>query len=49
MIECCGNCEYYDYEGKNRKGHCEWYKAYYYPDDSCSHFKEGEENVTEDD
>ena len=50
MLECCGNCMYYEYEGKDRKGHCDWYKSYYYPEDSCSHFREGnEENVTEDD
>ena len=47
MIECCGNCEMYTYEGKDRKGHCDWYRSYYYPTDSCSHFREGEENVTE--
>ena len=47
MIECCGNCERYTYEGKDRKGYCDWYRSYYYPTDSCSHFREGEENVRE--
>lgn len=47
MLECCGNCERYTYEGKDRKGHCDYYGSYYYPTDSCSHFKEGEENVRE--
>ena len=46
MIECCGNCENYTYEGKDRKGFCDWYRSYYYPTDSCSHFRDGEENVT---
>jgi len=47
MIECCGNCERYTYEGKDKKGYCDWYRSYYYPTDSCSHFKEGDENVRE--
>ena len=47
MIECCGNCERYTYEGKDKKGYCDWYGSYYYPTDSCSHFKEGDENVSE--
>ncbi len=48
MIECCGNCAKYTYEGKNSKGHCTEFGSYYYPTDSCSRFEEGdEENVTE--
>lgn len=34
----CGSCREYEYEGKNKKGYCKWYRAYYYPDDSCSHW-----------
>ncbi len=50
MLECCGNCEYYEYEGKDRKGHCSKYGSYFYPDDCCSKYREGNvENVTEDD
>ena len=47
MIECCGNCEWYTYEGENRKGSCGYYGDSYYPSDSCRHFREGEEHVTE--
>lgn len=35
----CGNCEYYEFEGKNTKGHCSYFGCYYYPDDKCSHQK----------
>ena len=35
----CGGCTYYDFQGDNCKGYCSWYKAYYYPGDSCSHQK----------
>ena len=38
----CGSCRYYEYEGENTKGYCSWYKAYYYADDSCSHWEEKE-------
>lgn len=37
----CGSCKYYSYEGKYSKGYCSWYKAYYYADDSCDHWQEG--------
>ena len=37
----CGSCKYYTYEGEYKKGYCSWYKSYYYADDSCSHWEEG--------
>lgn len=37
----CKSCDYYDYKGANEKGYCEYYKAYYYPTDYCSHEKSG--------
>lgn len=37
----CASCEYYDYNEKwGLKGYCTWYKTYYYPEDTCSHYKE---------
>ncbi len=40
----CGTCEYFDEwnEDENCKGHCDWYKTYYYCDDFCDHWKEKE-------
>lgn len=35
----CGSCKEYTYEGPNKKGYCSWYRAYYYPDDSCKHWE----------
>ena len=36
----CKICKYFDEnETSGGKGYCEWYKAYYYPDDNCSHFE----------
>ena len=37
----CGSCRYYTYEGENTKGYCSWHKSYYFADDSCSHWEEG--------
>lgn len=38
----CGTCVEYEYKGQNEKGYCNRYRAYYYHDDSCSHWKEGD-------
>lgn len=35
----CGSCANYTYEGNNSKGYCSYYGTYYWPDDSCSHWK----------
>lgn len=35
----CGSCSNYEYEGENSKGYCSYYRSYYYPDDSCSHWE----------
>ena len=46
----CGTCGYFKDKNNsnilydknnpsNIKGYCEWYKAYYYPDDSCNHHR----------
>lgn len=40
-MNTCGSCKYYKYEGENTKGYCSWYRTYYYPDDSCDHWEEG--------
>lgn len=45
-INQCGSCINYEFEGDNRKGYCEWYKAYYYPTDSCNHQKSRNEVST---
>ena len=44
----CGSCEYFNDQYYNKsydmtlpdyvKGHCTWYKCFYYPDDSCDHY-----------
>ncbi len=35
----CKNCKHYDENERwGGKGFCSWYGAYYYEDDSCSHF-----------
>lgn len=37
----CEKCKYFDENATSGgKGYCEWYRTYYYPDDSCSHFEE---------
>ena len=36
----CSTCKYYEYEDENKKNYCQWYKAYYYCDDQCDHWKE---------
>lgn len=36
----CGTCKYYKFEGQYSKGYCDWYRSYYYPDDSCLHWLE---------
>jgi len=38
----CGSCREFEYKGRNTKGYCNWYGAYYYPDDSCSHWKQSD-------
>ncbi len=38
----CGSCKYYEFEGENSKGYCSWYKAYYYPTDSCRNWEESD-------
>ena len=35
----CGSCQFFEFAGSQLKGYCEWYKTYYYPDDSCSHYR----------
>ena len=46
----CGTCDYFKdarntnvlfdkNNPSNIKGYCEWYKAFYYPDDSCGHHR----------
>lgn len=46
MLDVCGNCSAYTYEGKNSKGYCSYYHSYYYPTErACSSFEEGTENV----
>lgn len=45
----CGSCaEFYDKRGNcdktydtsfYEKGYCDWYKCFYYPDDSCRHYR----------
>lgn len=42
----CGNCIEYKFAGSNKKGFCEWYRCYYYPDDSCNHQKNRKEDQT---
>ena len=36
----CGSCDYYRFEGEYKKGYCSWYKTYYYPDETCNHYRE---------
>lgn len=36
----CGSCGYFGFVSDYKKGYCEYYKAYYYPDDSCYHYKD---------
>lgn len=36
----CGACSYFEYEGDNSKGYCNYYRAYYWPDDNCKHYDE---------
>lgn len=38
----CGTCKEYEYQGQNAKGYCNRYRAYYYHDDSCSHWEESD-------
>lgn len=38
----CGTCKEYEYKGQNEKGYCNRYRAYYYHDDHCSHWVEGD-------
>ena len=35
----CRDCEYFTSEGENRKGYCSYYKAYYYPNETCKYEK----------
>lgn len=38
----CGTCREYEYKGQYEKGYCSRYRAYYYHDDSCSNWAEGD-------
>ena len=38
----CGSCKEYEYAGENYKGYCNYYRCYYFPDDSCNHWEESE-------
>ena len=38
----CGTCKEYEYAGQNQKGYCNRYRCYYYHDDSCSNWVEGD-------
>ena len=38
----CSTCKYYEYEDEDRKNYCQWYRAYYYADDQCDHWKEAD-------
>lgn len=35
----CGTCSEFEFEGTDKKGYCRRYRAYYYPDDSCSNWE----------
>ena len=35
----CGSCADFEFEKKKKKGYCKRYRAYYWPDDSCSHWE----------
>lgn len=40
-INRCGSCRHFEAGAcinQNTKYYCDWYKAYYYPDDSCDHY-----------
>lgn len=39
----CGACKEFEFEGNNQKGYCRRYGAYYWDDDSCSHYDEDED------
>ena len=36
----CGSCEDYDYKGRYTKSFCGYYRAHYYPEDTCEHWRE---------
>lgn len=38
----CGTCKYYEYAGQDNKGYCNYYRSYYYHNDSCNHWEENE-------
>lgn len=42
----CGSCAEYEYEGENRKGYCNKYRTYYYPDDSCNSWEEASDRLS---
>ena len=37
----CGSCGYFEMNDGNPslKGHCSWYKTYYYPNETCGHYR----------
>ena len=48
----CRSCKYFEYNGENSKGDCEYYGASYWPDETCSHWTSGgavDERDDEDD
>lgn len=36
----CGSCKRYDYKGAYTKSFCHYYRAHYYPEDTCEHWEE---------
>ena len=42
----CGSCKEFEYAGENTKGYCNYYRCYYFPDDSCRHWEENENVYT---
>lgn len=33
----CKTCDYYTYEGVNKRGYCEYWKTYYYSNETCKY------------
>ena len=42
FIGQCGNCQEFEFKNKLEKGYCNWYKCYYFADDTCKHQKDNE-------
>ncbi len=40
MPRTCEFCDYYEIEDENGRNFCQWFGAYYYPYDTCRHWKE---------